>query len=66
MPTEEMLSRTVLNSWKLVIDRFNEAIAPLSDGPLWFERLHAREPNLMKIVLDPRRDAGSAVENTQR
>jgi len=30
------------------------AIAPLSEGPSWFERLHAREPNLMKIVLDPR------------
>jgi len=31
------------------------AIAPLSDGPSWFDRLHAREPNLMKIVLDPQR-----------
>lgn len=30
------------------------AIAPLADGPSWFNRLHAREPNLMKIVLDPR------------
>jgi L-iditol 2-dehydrogenase len=30
------------------------AVAPLSDGPSWFNRLHAREPNLMKIVLDPR------------
>jgi L-iditol 2-dehydrogenase len=30
------------------------AVAPLSDGPSWFARLHAREPNLMKIVLDPR------------
>jgi len=29
------------------------AIAPLSDGPLWFERLYAREPNLMKVVLTP-------------
>jgi L-iditol 2-dehydrogenase len=29
------------------------AIAPLDDGPQWFERLHAREPNLMKIVLTP-------------
>jgi L-iditol 2-dehydrogenase len=27
------------------------AIAPLEDGPRWFERLHAHEPNLMKIVL---------------
>ena len=30
------------------------AVAPLSDGPAWFQRLHDREPNLMKIVLDPR------------
>ena len=30
------------------------AVAPLADGPFWFQRLHAREPNLMKIVLDPR------------
>ena len=29
------------------------AIAPLEDGPQWFERLHAREPNLMKVVLTP-------------
>jgi L-iditol 2-dehydrogenase len=29
------------------------AIAPLTDGPQWFERLHAREPNLMKVVLEP-------------
>ena len=31
------------------------AIAPLADGPRWFERLYAREPNLMKVILDPRR-----------
>jgi L-iditol 2-dehydrogenase len=30
------------------------AVAPLADGPAWFDRLYAREPNLMKIVLDPR------------
>jgi len=29
------------------------AVAPLDDGPQWFERLHAREPNLMKVVLTP-------------
>jgi L-iditol 2-dehydrogenase len=27
------------------------AVAPLEEGPRWFERLYAREPNLMKIVL---------------
>ena len=36
------------------------AVAPLSEGPRWFERLYAREPNVMKVVLDPR--VGSAVE----
>jgi L-iditol 2-dehydrogenase len=30
------------------------AVAPLSEGPQWFARLHAREPNLMKVILDPR------------
>jgi L-iditol 2-dehydrogenase len=35
------------------------AVAPLSDGASWFERLHAREPNLMKIVLDPRSDSST-------
>jgi L-iditol 2-dehydrogenase len=29
------------------------AIAPLADGPKWFARLHAREPNLLKVVLTP-------------
>ena len=29
------------------------AVAPLSDGPQWFARLYAHEPNLMKIVLNP-------------
>jgi L-iditol 2-dehydrogenase len=32
------------------------AIAPLEKGPQWFERLYAREPNLMKIVLAPGND----------
>ena len=29
------------------------AVAPLEEGPSWFERLHAQEPNLMKVVLTP-------------
>lgn len=29
------------------------AIAPLEEGPRWFERLYAGEPNLMKVVLTP-------------
>lgn len=38
------------------------AVAPLEEGALWFARLHAREPNLMKVILDPRK--GSAKEKT--
>jgi L-iditol 2-dehydrogenase len=30
------------------------AVAPLNEGPSWFARLYSREPNLMKVVLDPR------------
>lgn len=29
------------------------AMGPLEDGPRWFERLYAREPNLMKVILTP-------------
>jgi L-iditol 2-dehydrogenase len=32
------------------------AVAPLSDGPRWFERLYAREPGLMKVILKPNND----------
>ncbi len=44
---------------KIKVDPLITAVAPLSDGPQWFERLHGREPNLMKIVLDPRAEAGA-------
>jgi L-iditol 2-dehydrogenase len=29
------------------------AVAPLEEGARWFERLYAREPNLLKVVLTP-------------
>jgi L-iditol 2-dehydrogenase len=29
------------------------ARAPLSEGPAWFERLYAKEPGLMKVILEP-------------
>jgi L-iditol 2-dehydrogenase len=44
-------------SGKICVDTLITAVAPLSDGPTWFDRLHAGEPNLMKIVLDPRMGA---------
>jgi L-iditol 2-dehydrogenase len=33
------------------------AVAPLERGPAWFARLHAGEPNLLKVVLTPGTDA---------
>lgn len=33
------------------------AVAPLEDGPRWFERLYAHEPGLMKVVLTPAGEA---------
>ncbi len=29
------------------------AVAPLEEAPGWFERLYKREPNLMKVILQP-------------
>jgi L-iditol 2-dehydrogenase len=44
----------LISSGKIRVTPLITAIAPLSDGALWFERLHSRVPNLMKIVIDPR------------
>jgi L-iditol 2-dehydrogenase len=48
----ELLSRGAINVKPLIT-----AIAPLAEGASWFERLHAREPNLMKVVLAPAESA---------
>ncbi|HZY40691.1 MAG TPA: zinc-binding dehydrogenase, partial [Anaerolineae bacterium] len=29
------------------------AVAPLSEGAAWFDRLYKREPGLMKVILEP-------------
>jgi len=42
---------------KIKVAPLISAVAPLSEGPQWFERLYGREPNLMKVVLDPRENA---------
>jgi L-iditol 2-dehydrogenase len=44
----------LISTGKIRVDKLITAVAPLSDGPMWFERLYGREPNLMKVVLDPR------------
>jgi L-iditol 2-dehydrogenase len=43
----------LMSSGQIRVKPLISAIAPLADGPQWFERLYAREPNLMKIVLTP-------------
>jgi L-iditol 2-dehydrogenase len=40
-------------SGKIQVKPLITAIVPLEEGPRWFQRLHAREPNLMKVVLTP-------------
>ena len=43
----------LLTSGAIKVKPLISAVAPLEDGPRWFERLYAREPNLMKVVLTP-------------
>jgi L-iditol 2-dehydrogenase len=43
----------LMASGQIQVKQLITAVAPLSDGPRWFERLHAGEPNLMKVVLAP-------------
>jgi L-iditol 2-dehydrogenase len=47
----------LIASGQIDVNPLITAVAPLADGPSWFARLHAREPNLMKVVLDPRETA---------
>jgi L-iditol 2-dehydrogenase len=43
----------LLERGSIRVDSLISAVAPLEDGPSWFQRLHSREPNLMKVVLTP-------------
>jgi L-iditol 2-dehydrogenase len=38
-------------SGRILVKPLITAVAPLEDGPQWFKRLYAHEPNLMKVVL---------------
>lgn len=38
---------------KVDVSVCTSAVAPLEEGPRWFERLHAREKGLMKVILQP-------------
>ncbi len=44
----ELLARDAIR-----VDSLLTATAPLEQGPSWFERLYRREPNLLKVVLEP-------------
>ncbi|MCU1242516.1 MAG: Alcohol dehydrogenase zinc-binding domain protein [Candidatus Acidoferrum typicum] len=44
---------SLMASGRIRVKPLITAIAPLADGPQWFERLYAREPNLLKVVLTP-------------
>ena len=43
----------LVSSGKIQVKPLISAVAPLEEGPQWFERLHSREPNLMKVLLTP-------------
>ena len=49
-------------SGRIQVEPLISAVAPLEDGPRWFERLYGHEPNLMKVVLAP----GGATKNEAR
>jgi len=40
-------------SGKIQVKPLITAVAPLEEGPRWFDRLHSREPELMKVILTP-------------
>ena len=44
---------------KIKVKPLITAVAPLEDGPQWFKRLYAHEPNLMKVVLTANAEAAT-------
>jgi L-iditol 2-dehydrogenase len=43
----------LIASGKIQVKPLITAVASLEEAPRWFERLHSREPNLMKVVVTP-------------
>jgi len=43
----------MLAQGRIRVDPMITALAPLEEGPAWFERLYSHEPGLMKVVLQP-------------
>ncbi len=50
---EYPLAIEYISTGRIQVRQLITAVAGLEEGPRWFERLHSREPNLMKIVLTP-------------
>jgi L-iditol 2-dehydrogenase len=50
---EYPLAIELIAAGKIKVRPLITAVAALEDGPSWFNRLHAREPNLMKVILTP-------------
>jgi L-iditol 2-dehydrogenase len=50
---EYPLAIELIAAGKIQVRPLITAVAPLEEGPRWFERLYAREPNLMKVILTP-------------
>lgn len=44
---------SLLASGKVKMDDFISAVAPLEEGPQWFQRLYNKEPGLLKVILEP-------------
>ena len=49
----------LVSSGKIQVKPLISAVAPLDEGPRWFERLYAGEPGLMKVALVPHPEAAS-------
>jgi L-iditol 2-dehydrogenase len=43
----------LLSAGAIQVGPLISAVAPLEDGPSWFDRLYRHEPNLMKVILRP-------------
>jgi L-iditol 2-dehydrogenase len=43
----------LLASGAIRVDPLISAVAPLTEGPQWFDRLYRKEPGLMKVILKP-------------
>jgi L-iditol 2-dehydrogenase len=50
---EYPLAMELVATGAILVKPLITAIAPLDEGPQWFERLHVGEANLMKVVLTP-------------